>query len=91
MARLYSFDTAELGRGRITRFIVDESLGLIYINAYVIIGVLLLARVTFFERESFEPGIVDINLSTFYIDPIYNFAFVRYNTEDLKADDIEPI
>jgi S1-C subfamily serine protease len=86
----YSFDTAESGGGRATGFVVDKSLGLICTNAHVITGAPLSARATFFERESFEPGAADVNLSTFYTDPVHDFAFVRYNTEDLKADDIEP-
>jgi len=80
---------AELGEGRATRFVIDKILGLICTNAHVIIGAPLSARATFFERESFELDATDVNLSTFYTDLVHDFAFVRYNTEDLKADDIE--
>jgi len=90
VARPYSFDTAESGGGRATGFVVDKRLGLICTNAHVITGAPLSARATFFERESFEPGAADVKLSTMYTDPVHDFAFVKYNTEDLKAHDIEP-
>lgn len=69
---------------------VDKSLGLICRNAHVITGAPLSARATLFERESFVPGAADVKLSTIYTDPVHDFAFVRYDTQDLKAHVIKP-
>ena len=88
--RPYSFDTAKSGGGRATGFVVDKSLGLICTNAHVVTGAPLSARATFFDQETFKPGAADVNLSTLYSDPVHDFAFVKYNTEDLKANNVEP-
>ena len=89
MAQAFPFDAADSSAFRGTGFVVDKNLGLMCTNAHIITGAPLSARATFFEKEHFKAGAVDVNISTSYTDPVHDFAFVRYNTEDLKAKKIE--
>ena len=91
VARPYPFDTQDASAGRATGFVVDKSLGLICTNAHVSTGAPWSARATFFERKQFKFGAADVNLSAIYTDPVHDFAFVRYKTDDVKAKNIDPV
>ena len=90
VARPYPFDTAESGIARATGFVVDKRLGLICTNKHIIADAPQSARATFFEKETSKPGAADVGISACYIDPVHDFAFAKYNVDELKALNIEP-
>lgn len=91
VTRSYFFDTMKSSEDRAIEFVVNKKLDLICTNAHVLSSASLSARATFFEWESFEPDAANVNLFIIYTDPVHDFAFARYNTKDLKIDDIKSV
>ncbi|KAJ1827251.1 hypothetical protein LPJ56_001761 [Coemansia sp. RSA 2599] len=73
-----NFDTHMAGQSTATGFVVDADLGIILTNRHV----MTCAPATHFARfENAE----SIRVMPWYYDPVFDFAFFRYNPADLKT------
>jgi len=77
LANLRNFDDTDQGDSNATGFVVDAERGLVLTNRHVVGAGPVRLSATFQNQERVD-GV------PLYRDPIHDFAFVRYNPDDLK-------
>jgi len=77
LSNLRNFDGTEQGDSSATGFVVDAERGIVLTNRHVVGAGPIRLSATFQNQERVD-GV------PLYRDPIHDFAFVRYNPEDLK-------
>lgn len=77
LSNLRNFDGTEQGDSSATGFVVDAERGIVLTNRHVVGAGPIRLSATFQNQERID-GL------PLYRDPIHDFAFVRYNPEDLK-------
>ncbi|KAJ2375353.1 hypothetical protein IW150_002598, partial [Coemansia sp. RSA 2607] len=79
-----NFDTHTGGQTTATGFVVDAENGIILSNRYVMTCAPATHRVRFENTES-------VRLMPWYYDPVFDFAFFKYNPKDLQTATPEAI
>ncbi|KAJ2887969.1 hypothetical protein FB639_000959 [Coemansia asiatica] len=79
-----NFDTHVAGQSTATGFVVDADLGIILSNRHVMTCAPATHSARFENTES-------IRIMPWYYDPVFDFAFFRYNPADLKTATPEAI
>ncbi len=77
LANLRNFDDTEQGGSSATGFVVDAEMGIVLTNRHVVGSGPIRFSATFQNQEQ-------VDAVPLYRDPIHDFAFVRYNPEDLQ-------
>ena len=77
LASLRNFDGTEQGGSSATGFVVDAERGIVLTNRHVVGSGPIRLSATFQNQER-------VNAVPLYRDPIHDFAFLRYNPDDLK-------
>ncbi len=77
LSNLRNFDGTEQGDSSATGFVVDAERGIVLTNRHVVGAGPIRLSATFQNQER-------VDSVPLYRDPIHDFAFVRYNPDDLK-------
>ncbi len=77
LSQLRNFDDTEQGGSSATGFVVDAERGIILTNRHVVGSGPIRISATFQNQER-------VDAVPLYRDPIHDFAFIRYQPEDLK-------